>query len=142
VRTHIKRALCKKVNRLNKVENNNFNLKTMSFLASSLSNIKPSPTIAVAMKAAELKAAGKDIISLGMGEPDFDTPSVIVEAAVKALTEGKSKGLDGGRMLLPPMPWVNYINMADADMRAIFAYLKSIPAVKNAVPNPIPPAAG
>ncbi|HAD12671.1 MAG TPA: diheme cytochrome c-553 [Saprospirales bacterium] len=58
----------------------------------------------------------------------------------KALREGKSKGLDGTRPLLPPMPWQNTAQMTDEDMRAIFAYLKSIPAVKNAVPNPIPPA--
>ncbi len=63
----------------------------MSFLASSLSNIKPSPTIAVAMKAAELKAAGKDIISLGMGEPDFDTPQNIKDAAIKAIQKGDTK---------------------------------------------------
>ncbi len=63
----------------------------MSFLASSLSNIKPSPTIAVSMKAAELKAAGKDIISLGMGEPDFDTPKNIREAAIKALEGGDTR---------------------------------------------------
>ncbi len=63
----------------------------MSFLASSLSNIKPSPTIAVAMKAAELKAAGKDIISLGMGEPDFDTPENIKAAAIKAIQNGDTK---------------------------------------------------
>jgi aspartate aminotransferase len=63
----------------------------MSFLASSLSNVKPSPTIAVAMKAAELKASGKDIISLGMGEPDFDTPQNIKNAAVKALEKGDTK---------------------------------------------------
>ena len=49
----------------------------MSLLAKSLSNIKPSPTIAVATKASELKAQGFDIISLGMGEPDFDTPENI-----------------------------------------------------------------
>ena len=49
----------------------------MSFLANCLANIKPSPTIAVSTKAAELKAQGKDIISLGMGEPDFDTPQNI-----------------------------------------------------------------
>jgi aspartate aminotransferase len=65
--------------------------KFMSFLASSLSNIKPSPTIAVAMKAAELKAAGKDIISLGMGEPDFDTPQNIKDAAIKAIQKGDTK---------------------------------------------------
>ncbi len=63
----------------------------MSFLANSLSNIKPSPTIAVAMKAAELKAQGKDIISLGMGEPDFDTPENIKEAAISAIKKGDTK---------------------------------------------------
>ena len=63
----------------------------MSFLASTLSNIKPSPTIAVSMKAAELKAAGKDIISLGMGEPDFDTPQNIKNAAILAINQGDTK---------------------------------------------------
>ena len=63
----------------------------MSFLASSLSNIKPSPTIAVSMKAAELKAAGKDIISLSMGEPDFDTPQNIKDAAIEAIKKGDTK---------------------------------------------------
>lgn len=63
----------------------------MSFLASSLSKIKPSPTIAVSMKAAELKAAGKDIISLGMGEPDFDTPENIKNAAIEAIKKGDTK---------------------------------------------------
>jgi mono/diheme cytochrome c family protein len=57
----------------------------------------------------------------------------------KALTQGKYKGLDGGRMLLPPMPWVNYTKMADADVKAIFAYLKSIKPVNNLVPQPISP---
>ncbi len=63
----------------------------MSFLASSLSKIKPSPTIAVSMKAAELKASGKDIISLGMGEPDFDTPENIKNAAIEAIRKGNTK---------------------------------------------------
>jgi hypothetical protein len=58
----------------------------------------------------------------------------------KALKEGKYKGLDGGRMLLPPMPWFNYVNMKDEDVSAMFAYLKSIPAVDNVVPAPVPPA--
>ncbi len=58
----------------------------------------------------------------------------------KALREGKSKGLDGTRPLLPPMPWFNYVKMSDEDMRAIFAYLQSITPIKNAVPGPIPPA--
>jgi aspartate aminotransferase len=63
----------------------------MSFLAISLDKIRPSPTIAVSMKAAQLKAAGKDIISLGMGEPDFDTPDNIKQAAIKAIKEGDTK---------------------------------------------------
>jgi aspartate aminotransferase len=63
----------------------------MSFLANSLNKVKPSPTIAVSMKAAELKAAGKDIISLGMGEPDFDTPQNIKDAAIKAIQAGDTK---------------------------------------------------
>ncbi len=63
----------------------------MSFLATSLNNIKPSPTIAISMKAAELKASGKDIISLGMGEPDFDTPENIKNAAIVAINKGDTK---------------------------------------------------
>jgi aspartate aminotransferase len=63
----------------------------MSFLSKNLANIKPSPTIAVSMKAAELRAAGKDIISLGTGEPDFDTPDNIKEAAIKAIRNGDTK---------------------------------------------------
>lgn len=63
----------------------------MSFLANILSNIKPSPTIAVSMKAAELKAAGKDIIGLSMGEPDFDTPQNIKAAAIVAINKGDTK---------------------------------------------------
>lgn len=57
----------------------------------------------------------------------------------KALTEGKYKGLDGGRMLLPPMPWINYVGMADEDVTAVFMYLKSIKPVKNVVPAPVTP---
>ncbi len=63
----------------------------MSFLASCLSNVKPSPTIAISMKAAELKASGKDIISLSMGEPDYDTPDNIKEAAIAAIKKGDTK---------------------------------------------------
>jgi mono/diheme cytochrome c family protein len=58
----------------------------------------------------------------------------------KAIREGKTKGLDGTRPMLPPMPWFNIAKMTDEDLEAVFAYLKSIPAVKNTVPNPIPPA--
>lgn len=57
----------------------------------------------------------------------------------KALTQGKWKGMDNGRMLLPPMPWQNYTTMADDDIKAVFAYLKSIKPVKNLVPQPVTP---
>ena len=57
----------------------------------------------------------------------------------KALTQGKYKGLDNGRMLLPPMPWQNLATLEDADIKAIFAYLKSIKPVKNLVPQPSTP---
>jgi len=63
----------------------------MSFLSDTLSRVKPSPTIAVTNLAAELKAAGKDVIGLGAGEPDFDTPDNIKEAGKKAIAEGKTK---------------------------------------------------
>jgi len=63
----------------------------MGFLADSLSRIKPSPTIAVSQKARELKAAGRDVISLGAGEPDFDTPDNIKEAAIEAIRRGETK---------------------------------------------------
>src|SRR5581483_1418844 len=61
------------------------------FLAESLGRIQPSPTIAVTSKARELKAAGRDVIGLGAGEPDFDTPDNIKEAAIKAIRDGKTK---------------------------------------------------
>ncbi len=61
------------------------------FLAESLGRIKPSPTIAVTTKARELKAAGMDVIGLGAGEPDFDTPDNIKEAAIKAIQGGQTK---------------------------------------------------
>ena len=57
----------------------------------------------------------------------------------KAVRQGKSKGLDGGRMLLPPMPWSNYRNLKDDDLNAIFTYLKSLKPVKNIVPAPKAP---
>ena len=63
----------------------------MAFLADSLARIKPSPTIAVTTKALELKAAGKDVIGLGAGEPDFDTPQHIKDAAIAAMDAGKTK---------------------------------------------------
>ena len=63
----------------------------MAFLADSLARVKPSATIAVTNKARELKAAGRDVIGLGAGEPDFDTPDNIKEAAIKAIRDGKTK---------------------------------------------------
>ena len=63
----------------------------MSLIAERLSRIKPSPTIAVTNKAKELKAAGKDVIGLGAGEPDFDTPDFVKEAAKKAIDAGDTK---------------------------------------------------
>jgi aspartate aminotransferase len=63
----------------------------MSIISDSLKKIKPSPTIAVTQKARELKAAGKDVIGLGAGEPDFDTPDNIKQAAIKAINDGDTK---------------------------------------------------
>ena len=63
----------------------------MSIVSNSLKRIKPSPTIAVSQKARELKAAGKDVIGLGAGEPDFDTPENIKNAAIDAIKKGETK---------------------------------------------------
>jgi aspartate aminotransferase len=63
----------------------------MSILSSSLSRIKPSPTIAVTQKARELKEKGVDVVSLGAGEPDFDTPDNVKEAAIRAINNGDTK---------------------------------------------------
>jgi len=63
----------------------------MAFLSDTLSRVKPSPTIAVTTKAAELKAEGRDVIGLGAGEPDFDTPQNIKDAAKAAIDAGKTK---------------------------------------------------
>lgn len=58
------------------------------------------------------------------------------EQFIKAIREGISKGLEGNRPLLPPMPWFVYKNFSDEDLRAIFAYLKSTKPVHNVVPAP------
>ncbi len=63
----------------------------MAFLADALSRVKPSATIAVSQKARELKAKGRDVIGLGAGEPDFDTPDNIKKAAVDAISRGETK---------------------------------------------------
>ena len=66
----------------------------MAFIAERLDRIKPSPTIAVTSKARELKAAGRDVIGLGAGEPDFDTPDNIKAAAIAAIQRGDTKYTD------------------------------------------------
>ena len=63
----------------------------MSFLSATLDRVKPSPTIAVTTKAQELKAAGRDVIGLGAGEPDFDTPQNIKDAGIAAINAGHTK---------------------------------------------------
>src|SRR3954471_6703940 len=61
------------------------------FLSRSLNRIQPSPTIAITGKARDLKAAGRDVIGLAAGEPDFDTPENIKEAAIAAIRRGETK---------------------------------------------------
>ena len=61
------------------------------FLSESLNRIQPSPTIAITGKARDLKAAGRDVIGLAAGEPDFDTPDNIKEAAIAAIRRGETK---------------------------------------------------
>lgn len=61
------------------------------------------------------------------------------ERFFRAIREGKSKGLEGNRMLLPPMPWQNIATASDEDLKAVFAYLKSTKPVDNVVPQPIAP---
>lgn len=63
----------------------------MAFLSDNLSRVKPSPTIAVSDKARELRAVGRDVIGLGAGEPDFDTPDNIKQAGIEAIKRGETK---------------------------------------------------
>ena len=63
----------------------------MSLLSATLTRVKPSPTIAVTTRAAELRAAGRDVIGLGAGEPDFDTPAHIRAAGIRAIEDGKTR---------------------------------------------------
>src|SRR6201982_2177743 len=69
----------------------------MPFLSAALDRVKPSATVAVSDKARQLKAAGRDVIGLGAGEPDFDTPENVKQAAIKAIRDGKTKytAIDG-----------------------------------------------
>jgi len=59
------------------------------------------------------------------------------ENFIRAIREGKSKGLEGNRPLLPPMPWPSYKNMTDEDLKSIFAYFKTTKPVHNVVPQPV-----
>lgn len=79
----------------------------MAFLSQSLSRVKPSATIAVTQKARELKAEGRDVIGLGAGEPDFDTPDNIKEAAIDAIQRGETK--------YPPVPGIAPLREAVAE---------------------------
>ncbi len=58
-----------------------------------------------------------------------------------AMTEGKHKGMENGRPILPPMPWQEMKRLTDDDLRSLFAYLKSVPPIDNVVPDPVPPTA-
>jgi hypothetical protein len=60
------------------------------------------------------------------------------EQFVRAIREGKMKGLSEGRPMLPPMPWFTYRNLSDLDIQSIFAYLKTSKPVRNVVPGPVP----
>ena len=78
----------------------------MAFISDALSNLKPSATISLTQKARDLKATGRDVISLSVGEPDFDTPENVKEAAVKAIRDGKTK--------YPPVPGIPELREAIA----------------------------
>jgi hypothetical protein len=62
------------------------------------------------------------------------------EAFMQSIRTGKHQGQPNGREILPPMPWHAYRHLTDDDMKALWAYLRSIPAVANEVPTPVPPA--
>ncbi len=63
------------------------------------------------------------------------------EQFITCIRQGKYKGLTGERTLLPPMPWPGYMQMTDDEMKAMFAYLKTIPPIHNIVPQAAPPVA-
>jgi hypothetical protein len=63
------------------------------------------------------------------------------DAFIAALRTGKHQGQPNGRVILPPMPWENLAKVSDSDLKAMWAYLRTVPAVSNQVPLPVPPAA-
>src|SRR5512140_3832793 len=83
-------AVLPRYDTIKSVANPGFRRLSMAFLADQLKRVKPSATIAVTDKARALKAAGRNVIGLGAGEPDFDTPDNIKQAAIKAIQDGKA----------------------------------------------------
>lgn len=73
--------------------------------------------------------------------PDEETGTGAWDEAMFINALRKGQHLGAGRPILPPMPWEDYAKMSDDDLKAIFAYLKSLPPVKNKVPEPVPPQA-
>ncbi len=111
----------------------------MSIISDSLKRIKPSPTIAVSQKARELKAAGKDVIGLGAGEPDFDTPNNIKNAAIKAIRGGDTKytAVDGTpalkKAIIKKFKKENNLKYSVEEITVGTAYLASEPGAKKFV---------
>jgi Cytochrome c len=77
--------------------------------------------------------------SANLTPDDTGTGNWTVDQFKTAIKKGKYKGMEGSRTLLPPMPWQVYKNFTDQDLECIFAYLQSLPPIKNLVPAPIPP---
>lgn len=73
-------------------------------------------------------------------DKETGTGSWTPELFIKILRSGKHMGGDAARPILPPMPWQNFAQLSDDDLKAIFAFLQSLPAVKNKIPDPLPPA--
>lgn len=117
--------------------------RTMNdFVAELIGKVKPSATIAVSMKAAELKRAGKDVIGLGAGEPDFDTPDHIKAAAIEAIQQGQTKytAVDGTaelkQAIIDKLARENKINYQANEILVSCGAKHSIFNLLNAVINP------
>ncbi|MCF6301354.1 MAG: pyridoxal phosphate-dependent aminotransferase, partial [Proteobacteria bacterium] len=112
------------------------------FVSELVKKVKPSATIAVSMKAAELKRAGKDVIGLGAGEPDFDTPNHIKQAAIKAIQDGQTKytAVDGTpelkQAIIGKLKRENHIDYEPSEILVSCGAKHSIFNLLNAVLNP------
>ena len=112
------------------------------FVADLVKRVKPSATIAVSMKAAELKRAGKDVIGLGAGEPDFDTPDHIKEAAIEAIKAGQTKytAVDGTpelkQAIIGKLLRENHVSYQPNEILVSCGAKHSISNLLNAVINP------